>query len=77
MGLALAARRPSAGRRLQDLVGMASEVRIWDLPARRERARLPGLQGYIAGMDFTPDGTRLAITTINFDPQASEQPGEG
>jgi WD40 repeat protein len=52
------------------------EVKVWDAITGEEVLSLRGHSGFIYGLAFSPDGTRLAVATGCVDQQKKPLPGE-
>jgi WD40 repeat protein len=52
------------------------EVKVWDALTGEELLSLRGHSGYVYGLAFSPDGTRLAVATGCVDQQKKPLPGE-
>ncbi|HEX5270954.1 MAG TPA: WD40 repeat domain-containing protein, partial [Gemmataceae bacterium] len=52
------------------------EVKVWDAVTGDELLSLRGHSGFIYGLAFSPDGTRLAVATGCVDQQKKPLPGE-
>ncbi|MBN9122278.1 MAG: hypothetical protein J0I06_24580 [Planctomycetes bacterium] len=54
------------GARLASAAEKAATVRLWEPTTGRKLGELPGRWGFTSGVAFSPDGKRIATTTMNF-----------